>query len=299
MYIFGGSKPEKYITPQFLKNNGAPPGSIYTCNPSAYMTDITWDANVEAYADAIRKMDPVIAANPDWWVEFHVDGFKSKVNTFKGQQVFLSRKIAIIQSPSHTSHVNQGFDKNPGKASKAHQREWLPLIRDSVPAHTSISDNFTLLLAMLASETAVTGDTWRRGYTNVNLNPDTTRGIEVWLSEISPHLIASGEPDRMIQHGYSPTNEEVMMEHGKKHLRSIKIPPLYEMMNETKQSAVMSILSSPDFKWTSEEVRSVSDQFPTLKLLFDSNLSRLWTFLKAMQEAVELGVAETGDLVPD
>jgi hypothetical protein len=66
------------------------------------------------------------------------------------------------------------------------------------------------------------------------------------------------------------------------------------MMNETKQSAVMSILSSPDFKWTSEEVLSVSDQFPTLKLLFDSNLSRMWTFLKAMQEAVELGVAETG-----
>ena len=212
MYIRGGTKAEKYITTQFLQRHGAPPGSIYTCNPSAYMTDSTWDENAEAFADAIRKMDPVIAANPHWWVEFHVDGFKSKVSTAKGQQVFLDRKIAIIQSPSHTSHVTQGFDKDPAKASKGHQREWLPLIRDSVPGHT-ITDNFTLLLAMLASETAITGDTWRRGYSNVNLNPDTTRSIEVWLSEISPHLVASGEPDRMIQHGYSPTDDDVMMEH--------------------------------------------------------------------------------------
>ena len=103
----------------------------------------------------------------------------------------------------------------------------------------------------------------------------------------------------MIQHGYSPTDDDVMMEHGKKHLRSIKIPPLYEMMNTTNQTEVMSILSSPDFKWLSEEVLPVSAKFPILKLSFDSNLSRMNTFVNAMREAVELGVAETGDLVPD
>jgi hypothetical protein len=208
MYILSGTKPEPWITSQFLQTHGAPPGSIYTCNPSAYMTDSTWDSNVESYAKAIRNMDPVIKENPNWWVELHVDGFKSKVNTLKGQEVLRAYKIVVIQSPSHTSHVTQGFDKTPGKASKSHQREWLPLIRESTPAHI-ITDNTTLLLAMLASEEAITGETWKSGYKSVNLNPDTNMGIEVWLSNINDHLVAAGEPDRLIHHGYSPTDEEV------------------------------------------------------------------------------------------
>jgi hypothetical protein len=264
------------------------------------MTDSTWDDNVEAFADAIRKMDPVIEANPTWWVEYHVDGFKSKVNTAHGQAVLRSRNIAVIQSPSHSSHVNQGFDKNPAKASKGHQREWLPLIRDSTPAHT-IADNHTLLLAMLASETAITGDTWKRGYINVNLNPSegVEMPIEVWLSDISAHLVASGEPDRLIQHGYSPTDEQVMMEHGKTHLRSIQIPPLYEAMDEASQRRTMFLLSSASFKWTTADIRVVDAEIPALKLLLPKNMKPMFRFVKAMKEAVELGVAEAGDLLPD
>jgi hypothetical protein len=295
MYILAGSKPEPYITTDFLERNRAPRGSIYTVNPSAYMTDSTWDENVEAFADGIRKMDPVIENNPDWWVELHVDGFKSKVNTPFGQEVLRSRRILVVQSPSHSSHVTQGFDKDPAKASKGHQREWLPLIRDSIPGF-KITDNHTLFLAMLASETAITGDTWKRGYSNVNLNPDTELPIEVWLSKIDAHLKASGEPHRLIQEGYSPSDEEVMLEHGKKHLRAIQIPILYEKMDEKDQRETMNLLSSPSFKWTTVEILSAP---AALKLPVNSNLADMFRFVKAMEEAVELGVAEVGDLLPD
>jgi hypothetical protein len=42
--------------------------------------------------------------------------------------------------------------------------------------------------------------------------------------------MASGEPDRLISHGYTPTDEEVFMEHGKQHLRAIKVPDVYQVV---------------------------------------------------------------------
>lgn len=107
MYILEGSTPEPYITVDFLVRNGAPPGSIYCVNPSAYMTDHTFDDNIEELCMALRNMDPVVAANPDWWMEWHVDGFKSKVDTLKGQRMLRQYKIKVVVMFSKTSHVNQ------------------------------------------------------------------------------------------------------------------------------------------------------------------------------------------------
>ena len=153
---------------------------------------------------------------------------------------------------------------------------------------------------MLASEEAITGETWKSGYKSVNLNPDTTMDIEVWLSYINDHLVAAGKPDRLIHHGYSPTDEEVRkMEHGKQHLRSITLPVCYEMLDLEDKRASMSLLSSPEFEWTATEVRTVNTKIPTLKLLVGKNLSRMFKFVKAMKEAVDLGVAEPDDLLPD
>ena len=75
----------------------------------------------------------------------------------------------------------------------------------------------------LASESAVTGETWKQGYDDVNLNPNTALPIEVWLSKISEHLTAAGESSRCIAHGYSPTEDEVMDQQGLAHLKAIKV----------------------------------------------------------------------------
>ena len=74
-----------------------------------------------------------------------------------------------------------------------------------------ITDDHTLLLAMLASEKAITGETWKAAFSNVNLNPDTELPIEVWLSKLSEQLVASGESERLMNSGYNPTDEEVML----------------------------------------------------------------------------------------
>lgn len=170
------------------------------------------------------------------------------------------------------------------------------MIRDSNPSY-KITDGTTLLLAMLASERAITGDVWKQGYSNVNLNPDTELPIEVWLSKISEHLVAGGEDDRLISHGYSPTDDELMIEHGKKHLRSIKIPACYEMLTDEDKKKVMTALSLPGKEvWAPESIMHLP---PALNITAGKNLSYMFKYVQAMKEAVALGVAEPSDLVPD
>ena len=118
----GGAKKSEVLD-RFVKNQGSPPGSIVLWNPTAYMTDDLWDNNVETLALGIRNMDPLISLNPNWWVEYHLDGFGSHVNTLAGQRILAEYKIAVVQSQSHTSHVNQSFDDEPARNSKAGQRE--------------------------------------------------------------------------------------------------------------------------------------------------------------------------------
>jgi hypothetical protein len=107
LYILSGKTKSAFINTKWLEKHGAPIGSIYDVNPPAYMTNALWDKHVESFCIALRDASPIARANSEWWVEWHVDGFSSKVNTAQGQQTLRKYRIACIQSQSHTSHCNQ------------------------------------------------------------------------------------------------------------------------------------------------------------------------------------------------
>jgi hypothetical protein len=107
IYIGTGAVKSAFITTNFLVKHGAPPSSIYDVNPPAYMTDAFWDKHVEEFCIGLRNASPVARANPLWWLEWHVDGFASKVNTAYGQKTLRQYRIAVFQSNAHSSHVNQ------------------------------------------------------------------------------------------------------------------------------------------------------------------------------------------------
>jgi hypothetical protein len=123
MYIGTGKTKSAFITTAFLERNGAPAGSIYDVNPAAYMTNDFWDKHVESFCIALRNSSPVARANPEWWMEWHVDGFGSKVNTPHGQQILRQYRIGCFQSQSHTSHVNQVSTQIPNPPHTCNQIE--------------------------------------------------------------------------------------------------------------------------------------------------------------------------------
>jgi hypothetical protein len=92
------------------------------------------------------------------------------------------------------------------------------------------------------------------------------------------------------------TDQEVRMEHGKIHLRAVKIPVLYQVLGDVEKAEIMKLMSSPSFDWSASAVLAAPK---VLRLTIGKNLANMFKFVKAMQEAVELGVAEDGDLVPD
>jgi hypothetical protein len=111
----------------------------------------------------------------------------------------------------------------------------LPFIRHS---STKLSDDDKLLIAMIEGEKSITAKSWFNGFKNVNLNPDHTKPIEVWLSTISEQLEASGATERFLEAGYIPTPDEVALENNIVLLRAIKIPPKFAALSHSGKQKV-------------------------------------------------------------
>jgi hypothetical protein len=116
---------DMFATPEGLAELGAP-NSFVSMSPSAFMTDDVWDENIEKLAKMIRAL-PSIKDMPDWWITLHLDGCKSHVNTVHAQRIFRRYKIIVVKENSQSSHINQGFDKDPAKESKSSTRRWYAL----------------------------------------------------------------------------------------------------------------------------------------------------------------------------
>jgi hypothetical protein len=82
------------------------------------MTNEAFDEIAEPLTKGIRAMS-VIKDHPDFWVVLHFDGFKSHVMTHHTQKMFYNHQILCVKENSHTSQINQAFDKYPVKKSKA------------------------------------------------------------------------------------------------------------------------------------------------------------------------------------
>lgn len=71
---------------------------------------------------------------------------------------------------------------------------------------------------------------------------------------------------------------------------------LLQILPDTDKLHVMNLMSSPSFNWTAAAIMSAPKY---LKLDTGKNLAKMFKYIKAMQEAVKLGVAKKEDLVPD
>jgi hypothetical protein len=153
---------------------------------------------------------------------------------------------------------------------------------------------------MLASESAITSQTYINGFKNVNLHPHHMLPIEVWLSKRSEDLLAAGVVRRLIEGGYAPSDDEVLREFNKRHLRAIVVPFLYDVLHDEEKQTVMDTLSAPTFDWSTSAVLALPPLFINkLKLDKRKNLALFFTYISAMKEAVSLGVATVDDLIPN
>jgi hypothetical protein len=100
-----------------------PPNSFVQMTPTAFMTNEAFDEIAEPLAKGIRAM-PVIKHYPDFWVVLHFDGCKSHIMTHHAQKMFYNHNIICVKENSHSSQINEAFDKDPAKKSKAEDKRW-------------------------------------------------------------------------------------------------------------------------------------------------------------------------------
>jgi hypothetical protein len=115
IYLMAGAEmpsvfKKQYGCSKWLHRSGAPPNSFVVMTPNAFMTNAAWDGAAERLATGMRAL-PSIKDHPTLWLVLHLDGFKSHVMTYEAQAIFRKHRILVVKENSHSSQVNQVFDK--------------------------------------------------------------------------------------------------------------------------------------------------------------------------------------------
>jgi hypothetical protein len=289
VYLMTGEKMPKYVylenqfgSTKWLQDNGAPPGSFVHMTPNAYMTNEAWDEIADRMSRRIREMT-VIRDHPEFWIVLHFDGFKSHCMTYAAQEIFAAHKIICVKENSHTSSINQAFDKEPAKRAKAENRRWLPLVRDTTNLLRCV-DQWSLLLVVMTGQNGGRRDAWTAGFKRVNLHPDHKRPIEVWLSEINQWLVASGSTETA-----DPTRIDL------EYLRQVKPPPFYTDLTTSAKAEALLCMTADTFLWNIDDIKSLPE---SLKLAVQKGqaLYKMFIFVQHMKSAIEQGLVQAGEV---
>jgi hypothetical protein len=174
-------------------------------------------------------------------------------------------------------------------------------MRAALAAH-KVTDQYTLLTAMLCSERAITKEKWASGYKHVNLNPLDKLPTDIFISNMHEHVLASGQTQTALQMNIVLTDADLRWHQGITHLGSIKLPEFYAQLEVSDKRCLMNALRDPAFSW------SASDQLalkPCLskqvyaKLIAGKNVYNMHKFVMSMAEATRYGVADATHLEPN
>ena len=195
----GDKLPTIFLTPGYRKEGlgderleelGCPAGSTVHPSENGMMTHAAWTELAPRIAKSIRAL-PVICDHPSWWFRLHVDGLSAH-DLFEANKIFADSKILVVIEESHSSHVNQSYDKDPARASKEAMRQFIPDVRDHLGATVNHElDQWSLIRVIACLEPYVPPEAWVRGFKRVNLHPKYAVGIDVWLSLKSEYIIAA------------------------------------------------------------------------------------------------------------
>ena len=86
--------------------------------PYAFMTINVWEQMTPNVVKGLRNINPVVAANPQWFMIEIVDGFSAHLGSLIALQLCYENKIMCLNEEGDSSHVNQAYDKYVAKNDK-------------------------------------------------------------------------------------------------------------------------------------------------------------------------------------
>ena len=79
--------------------------------PSAFMTIKAWEHMSPHVVKGLRNINPVVTANPQWFMLEIIDGFGAHLGSLYALEICYNNKILCLKEEGDSSHVNQAYDK--------------------------------------------------------------------------------------------------------------------------------------------------------------------------------------------
>ena len=189
------------------------------------MTNEAWLEASTNVSRGIRNM-PVVKDHPEKFCLLSMDGYKSHQNSPEALSHFVKAKIHVIKEESHTSHINQPYDKFVAKSDKKQWKKNLDIIRQN----GTVVDQLTMVAAVIG----ILNDSksqWEQSFKAVNMHPDKRISFEEWMKKCDRNIAAGG----MVKKSSTEENKKVLYS---------ALPELWRCMGKTLQSNLINVIKA-------------------------------------------------------
>ena len=145
IFLFEGKKRHGNYSDKLLLTNGDGIGSKIIMTPTDFMTEEAGENTTPKIIKGLRNTDPIIKANPQWWMTEVFNGFGPHMSLFKAMQMRAHNKIVCVKEEGDSSHLNHAYNKYVATQDKATNKESLGKLRLSYFYQNGVLDQWVLI----------------------------------------------------------------------------------------------------------------------------------------------------------
>jgi hypothetical protein len=120
----------------------------------------------------LRNADPIVEANPEWWMSEVFDGFGPHTSSLKAMQYRADIKIIAVKEEGDSSHCNQAYDKFAAKRDKAANTESMYMLRWTMQdINRAGVDQWGLIHVGLFAVRELKEETWNNSFRACSMDP--------------------------------------------------------------------------------------------------------------------------------
>jgi hypothetical protein len=151
-------------------------GSKCIVTATAFMTEEAWVQATPSVIKGLRSSDPIIQANPQWWVlgVFYGHGPHMMSLPASMQLLCYDWKILSLKQEGNSSHVNQAHNKFVAPANKSAKVESLVMLWGCTIANKGVVDQWGLIHVGLVAIRALKAGTCTNSFKARNMDPLTS-----------------------------------------------------------------------------------------------------------------------------
>jgi hypothetical protein len=188
----------------------------------------------------LRSSDPIVQANPQWWVLEVFDGHGPHTMSLPAMQLRYDSKIQLLKEEGNSSHVNQAYDKFVAPANKSAKDESLAMLWGYTLVNKGVVDQWGLIHVGLFVIRALKAGTWTNSFKACNIDPLTT---SIWFLHWCKKI------------------EHFILSHSRRNLNTYALlPSFWHGMTLEERKKTVSIIDKHDGPFTIELCKELHKQ---------------------------------------